>query len=96
MGAQSVHPGHTFPVFQQMPATSLHDTIGLTSINALIDEQVGHNPTEPLPDHIKSVKSAALAQYDRRNNDTAFHVWLSGMLTYCCHLHITGRKLDPD
>ncbi len=96
MGAQSVHPGHTFPVFQQMPATGLHDTIGLTSINVLIDEQVGHNPTEPLPNHIKSVKPAALAQYNGRDDNAAFHVWLSSVLTYCCRLHIMGRKLDPD
>ncbi len=96
MGTQSVHPGHTFLVFQQMPATSLCDTIGLTSINVLIDEQVGHDPTKPLPNHIKSAKLAAPAQYNRRDDNTAFHVWLSGVLTYCCRLHITGRKLDPD
>ncbi len=67
MSAQSMHPGHPFPAFQPMPAMSLRDTIGLTSINVLIDGQVGHDPTKPLPDHIKSAKPAAPAQYNGRD-----------------------------
>ena len=76
--------------------TTLRDTIGVTTIATMIQEEVGQPATDSIPEYLKRTRFGEPPKYDGKDDESAFNAWLSQWLTHFRRLRIVGPDLDAD
>ncbi|KAI0747741.1 hypothetical protein C8Q80DRAFT_1074345, partial [Daedaleopsis nitida] len=75
---------------------NLRNSVGIGAIIEEFRASLGDDPTEPAPAWLKSAKSFQPINYDGKDDNKSFMMWLHRLLTWFNYNRIRGPDLDQE